>query len=147
MQHREAQMQCFECNTEMVFGTHPIETQVGRHVVVNGSVPHERCPNCGYYELDARAAELLELCAAHVALHDAKDLDPAALKFARKALGLSQVELAKKLGLTQETISRHETGALPAGPEYTYALAGLLSYEDQAVCGVDSGHIKIERAA
>lgn len=140
-------MQCSECNTERVFGTHPIETQVGRHVVVSRVVPHERCPNCGSFELDAKAAELLELRAAQVVMHEAQDLDPAALKFARKALGLNQTELAKKLGLTQETISRHETGALPAGAEYRYALAGLLSYEDQGLCGADSGHIKIERAA
>lgn len=140
-------MQCSECNTEMVFGTHPIETRVGRHVVVSQLIPHERCPNCGYYELDAKAGEILELRSAQLVMHEIQDLDPSALKFARKALGLNQTELAKKLGLTQETISRHETGSLPADAEYRYALAGLLAYEELALCGVDSGRIKVERAA
>lgn len=140
-------MQCSECNTEMIFGTHPIETRVGRHVVVSRTVPHDRCPSCGYFELDAKVGELLELRAAQVVMHEVQDLDPAALKFARKALGLNQTALASKLGLTQETISRYETGAFPVGTEYRYALAGLLSYEEQVLCGADMGHVRSEVAA
>jgi len=140
-------MKCSECNTEMVFGTHPIETRVGRHVVVSRAVPHDRCPSCGYYELDAKVGETLELRAAQVVMHEVKEVDPAALKFARKTLGMNQTELAKKLGLTQETISRYETGALLAGTEYRYALAGLLSYEEQVLCGADMGHLRSEVAA
>ena len=83
----------------MVFGTHSIETRVGRHVVVSRAVPHERCPSCGSYELDAKAGEVLELRAAQVVMHEVQELDPAALKFARNALGLNQTDLAKKLGL------------------------------------------------
>ena len=131
----------------MVFGTHPIEIRVGRHVVVSQAVPHERCPSCGYYELDAKTGEMLELRAAQVVMHEVKEVDPAALKFARKALGLNQTDLAKKLGLSQETISRYETGVLPAGTEYRYALAGLLSYEEQILCGANMGRIRSEVAA
>lgn len=140
-------MKCSECNTEMVLGTHPIEVRVGRYVVECRSIPHERCPNCGYYELEARAAEQLELSAAQVVLHEVQEVDPGAIRFARKALGLTQTELAKKLGLTQETVSRHETGALPAPNEYRYALAGLLAREEQVLRGADVGHIKVEVAA
>jgi predicted transcriptional regulator len=93
------------------------------------------------------AGEQLELRSAQVVLHEAPELDPAALRFARKALGLTQTDLAKKLSLTQETISRHETGALRAPNEYRYALAGLLAHEDQVVLGKPLGHLRVETAA
>jgi len=115
----------------MLFGTHPISTQIGAHVVVNASVPHERCPNCGYYELDAEVAELIEVQAASVVMSEATEPDPKAVRIARKALGMSQAALAQELGLTQETISRYETGALPIVPEYHLALAGLLGREER----------------
>ena len=140
-------MQCPECNTEMVLGTHAIEVRVGRHVVECCTVPHERCPNCGYYELEATAGEQLELRSVQVVMHELPEVDPTALKFARKALGLTQTELAKKLGLTQETISRHETGTMPAPAEYRYALAGLLAHEEQVLMGTPLGHLKVEVAA
>ena len=79
-------------------------------------------------------------------MHELREVDPTALKFARKALGLTQAELAKKLGLTQETISRHETGTMPAPAEYRFALAGLLAHEEQVFRGTDLGRVKAELA-
>jgi DNA-binding XRE family transcriptional regulator len=119
----------------MTFGTHPISTQVGAHVVVNDSVPHERCTTCGYYELDAEVAELIEVHAAIVVMSETTEPDPKAVRAARKAMGLSQVALAQELALTQETISRYETGALPIVPEYRLALAGLLGREKRKLQG------------
>lgn len=45
----------------------------------------------------------------------------------RRELGLSQVELAGKLGLHQTTISRFETGELPIDERTALALDALKS--------------------
>jgi DNA-binding XRE family transcriptional regulator len=136
-------MKCPSCQTEMSFGTHPISTQIGVHVVANTSVPHERCPACGYYELDAAVGELIEVQAAVVVMTEATQPDPKAVRFARKAMGHSQAGLAEELGLTQETISRYETGALPIVPEYRFALAGLLGREERKLRGGTNAPIQL----
>lgn len=46
-------------------------------------------------------------------------------KSIRAALGLSQDELAKKLGVTQSTVSRLETGAIPLADRTKLALEAL----------------------
>jgi putative zinc finger/helix-turn-helix YgiT family protein len=122
---------CPECQTEMVSGAHPIEVHVGQHTAESRSIIHERCPSCGYYELWAKDTALLELRSIQAVLHDIKELDPKALKFARKALGLTQKNLAVVLDSNQETISRYETGAITAPTEYRYALLGLIGFELQ----------------
>lgn len=131
-------MICPECKTDMVFGAHPIVTTVGRHSVESRSLSHERCPACGCYELSAEAGELLEVQSAIVVMVDVTTPEPNAVRFARKAMGLSQSVLASELGLTQETISRYETGALSIPAEYRLALAGLLGREERRLRGCEA---------
>lgn len=50
----------------------------------------------------------------------------------RKALGLSQAEMADALGLHQSTISRFETGELPLDKRTLLAAQALLPREDAA---------------
>jgi ribosome-binding protein aMBF1 (putative translation factor) len=47
------------------------------------------------------------------------------IKSARRSLGLSQAELAAKLGVHQTTISRFETGDLPLDERTKLALDAL----------------------
>lgn len=138
-------MHCPSCQTEMAFGTFPIVISVGAHGVTSQSVPHERCPSCGYYELDATTAELLEVQAAMVVMCEISNPDIKAIRVARKALGMSQSTLAQALGLTQETISRYETGALPIVSEYRLALAGLLGCEERKLRGCPSLQLQLAR--
>jgi DNA-binding XRE family transcriptional regulator len=131
-------MLCPECKTAMVLGAHPIVTVVGGRSVEIRALNHERCPSCGYYELAAGAGELLEVQSAIVVMTDVAQPGPKAVRFARKAMGLSQSSLAAELGLTQETISRYETGVLPIPAEYRLALAGLLGREERRLRGCES---------
>ena len=48
------------------------------------------------------------------------------IRSARRELGLSQTELASKLGVTQGTISRFETGDLPVDERTQLAVDALL---------------------
>lgn len=50
---------------------------------------------------------------------------PADYQAQREKLGLTQAELAKRLGVSRATINRRETGQNPIHPEAAFALAYL----------------------
>lgn len=53
-------------------------------------------------------------------------------KETRKTLGLSQAELAIKLGVHQTTVSRFETGELPVDERTSLALDALMLRSERA---------------
>jgi DNA-binding transcriptional regulator YiaG len=61
--------------------------------------------------LSSEQLEQLELRAAITVLVSVELVSGAELKFARKAMGLKQTDLAEHLGVTAETVSRWENGA------------------------------------
>jgi DNA-binding transcriptional regulator YiaG len=79
--------------------------------VIDRSVTRPVCANCGAFTLPAGTLERVELRAVIVAFKDAPQVTGAMLKFARKALGLKQTELAERLGVVPETISHWEREA------------------------------------
>lgn len=50
---------------------------------------------------------------------------PTGYQAQREKLGLTQAELATRLGVSRATINRRETGQNPIHPEASYALAYL----------------------
>jgi transcriptional regulator with XRE-family HTH domain len=50
----------------------------------------------------------------------------------RRQLGVTQVELAERLGLHQSTISRFEKGSLPLDERTRLALEALVARQEQA---------------
>lgn len=67
-----------------------------------------KCENCGEFVLDNEADEQIT-----AALRKKLGLlSPEHIRSAREALGLTQKELARRLGIAPETISRWETGML-----------------------------------
>lgn len=127
-------MNCQECSSEMRLAAHPIVVRIGSYQVECKSIQHDRCSSCGYYELSAKDGELLDIRASLVVLEQ-KPAEPKVVHFARKALGLTQTELAKELGAAQETISRYETGRLPIPSAYFLELSGLLAAEERRLLG------------
>ncbi len=53
----------------------------------------------------------------------------------REELGFSQAELAERLGVSQQTVSRWESGAAIPQPERIIALAELLGLEEVRLLG------------
>ena len=86
---------------------HP--TRVGRFTVIDTAHATEKLSD-GSPALTADELGRLERRAALTVLSEVDDIGGGELKFARKALGLTQAELARQLGVTMETVCRWETG-------------------------------------
>jgi DNA-binding transcriptional regulator YiaG len=89
-------------------------TKVGRYTAVDdGCCGFARTMQDGTPILSAEGLSKLERRAVITVLRDVQLVGGPELKFARKALGLRQTELAEHLGVAAETVSRWETGAEP----------------------------------
>lgn len=84
-------------------------TRVGRYTVVDTGHATEKLSD-GSPAITSDELGRLELRAALTVLSEVEEIDGGELKFARKALGLTQAELARHLGVTMETVCRWETG-------------------------------------
>jgi DNA-binding transcriptional regulator YiaG len=84
--------------------------KVGRFTVNDGEFCPTRKMKDGTPLITDEELGALELRAAITVLKDIDLVSGAELKFARKALGLRQPELAEHLGVTLETVSRWENG-------------------------------------
>jgi DNA-binding transcriptional regulator YiaG len=101
-------MQCPNCSNTMVLNAYSHETQVGRRTVVDTSAMAEQCDHCGAVDLSEAQLAIFELRAARIVLLQAKQVGGSELRFARKALGMRQADLAKALGSNVQQLSRYE---------------------------------------
>src|ERR1041385_2390913 len=85
-------------------------TKVGRWKVQDRGVVPARMKNRTPI-LSAEQLGKLEIRAAITVLAEVELVSGAELKFARKAMGLKQTDLAEHLGVNAETVSRWETDA------------------------------------
>ena len=120
-------MKCHECNGE-AFDRRVVElkTRVGEHTVINRTVRRPVCVQCGAFTIPASVLETVEQRAAIIAFTDAPRVTGAMLRFARKALDLTQAELAARLGTAFESVSRWEREERPTEPWVPVAVLGLV---------------------
>lgn len=115
---------CYKCGGE----TKPKEVNwtvnFGGHDIVH-PVMADVCRECGEWTLSAQDVERLELQSAIQALGGFLLTGPI-LREVRKALGLKQTELAEKLGVAWETVSRWESEKRPMELWVKAALMGLV---------------------
>lgn len=118
---------CHNCGgEEFTVRTVEVETRIGKHKVVDGSVRRPVCDKCGEYTLPAKTLEKVELRAGIVALSDIEHATGAMIRFSRKALGMTQVEFADALGTSSESVSRWERDERPMEKWFPVAVKGLL---------------------
>lgn len=84
-------------------------TRVGRYTVMDTGHATEKLSE-GTPAITSEELGRLERRAAVTVLSEVDEIDGSELKFARKALGVTQAELARHLGVTMETVCRWETG-------------------------------------
>ncbi len=121
-------MKCLSCEQGSVrHRAIPIVTEVGGHTVKDESLRGLICDACGSYTLEAEQMQKAELRAAITFLRDLKSINGEILRFARKALGLTQAELGKRLHREPETISRWENNARPMEDWVQLSMAALVT--------------------
>jgi len=103
--------------------------ECGVPVVLADAVDVGRCAQCGetYTSIPA-IAELHRAIAAGL-IRKKRRLAPPEIKFLRKSLGWSGVDFAKRMGATQETVSRWENGRTPMGAQADRLLRLLVARE------------------
>ena len=69
-----------------------------------------RCPRCGDGAIALPAIERLHQAIARAVIAKRQRLTPAEIRFLRKQLGLSGIDLAIHMGTTPESVSRWENG-------------------------------------
>lgn len=101
---------CLECGAPLSTRTYVKRTRVGRYKVDDPSQLVPVCTN-GHAEIDLKQLAEYERRAAVVVLSEVAEVGGAEIRFARKALGLTQARLAGLLDVVPETVSRWETGS------------------------------------
>jgi DNA-binding transcriptional regulator YiaG len=122
---------CVECGGELRRKMYKHETKVGRYTVVDSGGFMPVCESCGAPDLTLEVLAKIERRAAKVALLDLPAIEGEVLRFARKALGLRQQDLAAILDRTPETISRWESGAEPISKTIQLAVAQVIDVVEQ----------------
>ena len=116
---------CAECNGDLVTKGYTHSEKVGRYTVTDRATMVPQCVNCGAPRLSLDELEKYQLFAAKTVLCENK-LEGSVVRYARKALGLTQKELGLLLDYQHETISKWENEKEPVTRAAASALIGLL---------------------
>jgi DNA-binding transcriptional regulator YiaG len=130
---------CSECGGQMTWKNYVHTEEVGTVKVNDPSGFAYVCPDCGASEVSLNALAGYERRAASTVLFDRPNAGGAVYKYARKALGLKQTDLAALMGCDSATLSRWENDASAMPRAEQLALAGLLG-------GVECGAVDLEAA-
>jgi DNA-binding transcriptional regulator YiaG len=116
---------CVECSGDLVPKGYKHTEMVGRWTVTDRATMVPQCVNCGAPCLTLDELEKYQLFAAKTVLCENK-LEGAVVRYARKALGLTQKELGLLLDYQHETISKWENEKELVPRAAGAALIGLL---------------------
>lgn len=105
---------------------HKHEENVGGFKVIDQTGQAWICDTCGEWEVSLDALATYQLRAVALVLRERTNAGGPVMRYARKALGLTQVDLGVLLGHQPETISRLETSNGPIHAAERLALAGLV---------------------
>ncbi len=118
---------CTACSAHMVRRNYKHIEKVGEKLRVTDETGQVlRCSKCDEVELSLKDLASYQRRAAAIVLRDAKKIDGSVVRYARKAMGLRQTDLADLLGSAAETVSRWETNALEMPRAEQLALVAIL---------------------
>lgn len=100
--------------------------KVGPHIVTEITACAWHCEPCGEVEIPLHVLAGYQRRAAAIALREVKEVDGSLMKYARKALGLTQTELGVAIDCPGETVSRYEADEMPVPTQVRLAVARLL---------------------
>ena len=101
-------MKCPNCKCQMAHRGYSHVTKIGGFTVTDGTGMVPFCSECGGASLSVSDLAGYERRAARLILTGSKKVSGEVLKFARKALGLRQKDLANLLRCNEQNLSRLE---------------------------------------
>lgn len=102
----EKQTLCLQCGTPMTTDRGSRDYEWSGIPVLLADVEVRTCPECGEEEISIESVEALHRAIAMYLADKEERLTPREIRFLRKWLGLSNVDFARRMGVTQETTSR-----------------------------------------
>lgn len=105
-------MKCWNCGGKLSRKGYTHVTKLAGLTVEDSSGSVLTCESCGEQSISTQEMGGYERRAARLVMVEAAGATGAAMKFARKALGLKQVELARILQRNEQQISRDENSDL-----------------------------------
>lgn len=112
-------MKCDECGGRMTTEANAVRRyDVGGlpHVELHG-IEASRCAECGREEVAIPRMAQLHRVLAEAFVKQQRNLAPVEVRFLRKHVGLSTADFAQRMGVTRETVTRWETGAVSMGAQ------------------------------
>lgn len=122
---KQTEDRCRECGGELAFHSYKHVEKVGRYTITDASSMVWQCLACKTPQLTLDDLQGYQLNAAKTALCDGRHDGPV-VRYARKALGLTQKELGLIIDYQHETISRWETDKEAAPGVAMSAVVGVL---------------------
>ena len=132
-------MKCIECGhaTEQRVQARELQLDLPYHVMVQDSPLHV-CPQCGAEYPGVVAPERTFKALATWMVRRPGRLHGSEVRFIRNAMGWSQDQLGRRLGVAIETISRWENAKKPVGYQSELALRFLVLAGDELADSLDS---------
>jgi len=134
MSDTERSNKCVECGARMANRGYEHVEKVGKYKVKDATAFAMQCTSekCGEVELTLNELAGYQRRAAAVVLREAPEVDGTIVKYARRALGMKQVDLAEQIGCAAETLSRWETGSLAIQRAEQLAIVAVLDGVERA---------------
>ena len=126
------QNKCEGCGGRMVQRAYKHHEKVGQYAVTDSTGVVRVCEDCDDVPLTLEVLASYQRRAAALVLREAKAIDGRVIKYARKALGLKQTELAEEIGCAAETLSRYETDSKDLPKAERLAIVAILDGVEQA---------------
>ncbi|WP_309890242.1 type II TA system antitoxin MqsA family protein [Archangium sp.] len=101
-------MKCLQCGGNMTSRQETRRSYSGLEGVIIEGVQVRHCPECGEEEVSYSNVEQLHTQLALQLARKEAALTPREVRFLRTWLGLSGTDLARRMGVTKETVSRWE---------------------------------------
>lgn len=127
-------MECVQCSGRMRVWSEAQQSYAGLEGVIVEEVQVAHCLDCGEEELSYSNIEQLHTQLALQFARKEAALTPREIRFLRTCLGLSGTDLARRMGVTKETVSRWERTDKPLtmGP-MAERLLRLMAVREQPV--------------
>lgn len=106
---------------------HNIGPLFGFDRVLLSQAPALICDNCGHVALEGEVIESARRKLGELIVRSREPLTPAEARFLRETIGMTQAQLADRLGIGRVTVTRWETGE-DVGAVQSFALRTLAAF-------------------